>query len=368
MKKILPVRRPSPLSFARTCVLGAALPLLAAACYDGPRPLFENGEAQVVPEFADSATWVRHELWVETDFDSDGDGASDRVHVDVTRPAATESGLEVAVIYETSPYYSGTGGLDFDYFWDIRQEVGAPPPPRTVMPSMEQIEEQPVISNSHIATWVPRGFAVVHSQSPGTGQSQGCPTVGGENESLAPKAVIDWLNGRARGFTAVEGGEEVSAYWSTGSVGMIGTSYNGTLPLAAATTGVEGLEAIIPVARGAQHVVLPLLPVAWAGAVTGRLPRRGHRRPLRLHQQRPDGAPRLLQPDRAQRTHAGALRPRLRGLQRLLGRTATTSTMSTACAPRRSWRTASTTGNVMPEHSYRIVAALRDRGVPVQAY
>ena len=88
-----------------------------------PRPVFEDGEAQVVPEFADSATWVRHELWVETGFDSDGDGAPDRVHVDVTRPAATESGLEVAVIYETSPYYSGTGGLNFDYFWDIRQEV-----------------------------------------------------------------------------------------------------------------------------------------------------------------------------------------------------------------------------------------------------
>ncbi len=194
MKTIRPFSRPKPFRVARACALGGTLPLLgAAACYDGPRPVFEDGEAQVVPEFADSATWVRHELWVETDFDSDGDGAPDRVHVDVTRPAATESGLEVAVIYETSPYYSGTGGLDFSYFWDIRQEVGAPPPPRTVMPPMDHIEEQPVISNSHIATWVPRGFAVVHSQSPGTGQSQGCPTVGGENESLAPKAVIDWL-------------------------------------------------------------------------------------------------------------------------------------------------------------------------------
>ncbi len=29
---------------------------------------------------------------------------------------------------------------------------------------------------------------------------------------------------------------------------MTGTSYNGTIPVAAATTGVEGLEAIIPVA------------------------------------------------------------------------------------------------------------------------
>lgn len=111
----------------------------------------------------------------------------------------------------------------------------------------------PRISGSQIATWVPRGFAVIHSQSPGTGQSQGCPTVGGANESLAPKAVIDWLNGRARGFTSVRGGDEVHADWATGKVGMTGTSYNGTLPLAAATTGVDGLEAIIPIAPNTSY-------------------------------------------------------------------------------------------------------------------
>jgi X-Pro dipeptidyl-peptidase len=40
----------------------------------------------------------------------------------------------------------------------------------------------------------------------------------------------------------------VVATWSTGKVGMTGTSYNGTLAVAAASTGVKGLEAIIPVA------------------------------------------------------------------------------------------------------------------------
>jgi X-Pro dipeptidyl-peptidase len=60
--------------------------------------------------------------------------------------------------------------------------------------------------------------------------------------------VIDWLCGRAKGYTKPHGGEEVVASWSTGKVGMTGTSYNGTLPIAAATTGVEGLEAIIPIA------------------------------------------------------------------------------------------------------------------------
>jgi X-Pro dipeptidyl-peptidase len=47
--------------------------------------------------------------------------------------------------------------------------------------------------------------------------------------------------------------ERVEATWSTGHVGMTGTSYNGTLPLAAATTGVEGLKAIIPVAPNTSY-------------------------------------------------------------------------------------------------------------------
>jgi X-Pro dipeptidyl-peptidase len=93
----------------------------------------------------------------------------------------------------------------------------------------------------------------VHSSSPGTGLSDGAPTVGGENESLAPKAVIEWLSGKDNGYTSREGNEKVKAYWSTGKVGMTGTSYNGTIPLAAATTGVEALKAIIPVAPNTSY-------------------------------------------------------------------------------------------------------------------
>jgi X-Pro dipeptidyl-peptidase len=226
----------------------------ALAHGDPTQPVFVDGQAQIVAGFADPESWIRHDLWVETDFDSDGDGRPDRVHVDVSRPAQTDTEeLRVPVIYESSPYYSGVGTTQSEYFWNVRHEIGEVPPPRGDMPPIQPQSRRPIISNSHVATWVPRGFAVVHSQSPGTGLSQGCPTVGGMNESLAPKAVIDWLNGRAKGFTEAEGGEEVSAYWSTGKVGMTGTSYNGTLPLAAATTGVDGLEAIIPVAPNTSY-------------------------------------------------------------------------------------------------------------------
>lgn len=219
-------------------------------------PIIENGEAQIVPEFSDPERWIQHDLWVETEFDTDGDGKPDRMHVDVTRPYQTDSvNLKLPVIYVTSPYFAGTATNGREYFWNVHQEVGAPPPPRMHPPAIPYRGEKmrPVISRSHLSGWVPRGYIVVHSSSPGTGLSDGSPTVGGINESLAPKAVIDWLCGRAKGFTSREGQEEVKAYWSTGKVGMTGTSYNGTLPIAAASTGVEGLEAIIPIAPNTSY-------------------------------------------------------------------------------------------------------------------
>jgi len=72
------------------------------ATYDAPR--FVDGQAQVVEAFSKPAEWIREQLWVETEFDSDRNGKRDRVHVDVTRQAQTQSaGLKVPVIYESSP-------------------------------------------------------------------------------------------------------------------------------------------------------------------------------------------------------------------------------------------------------------------------
>ena len=95
---------------------------------------------------------------------------------------------------------------------------------------------------------MPRGFAVVHSESPGTGNSDGCPNSGAPIETLGATAVIDWLNGRAQGLHDPRRHRSRSPpYWTTGNIGMMGTSYNGTIPIAAATTGVEGLKAIVPI-------------------------------------------------------------------------------------------------------------------------
>ncbi|WP_147676554.1 Xaa-Pro dipeptidyl-peptidase [Algibacter pacificus] len=217
-------------------------------------PIFKDGQAQIVPAFSDETKWIREDLWVETDFDSDEDGKLDRMHVAVTRPFQTETEkLKLPIIYESSPYYAKSSTpFPSNAFWDVNHELGQPGKPR-VHPVLDGTINRPKLSNSQIKTWVPRGYIVVHSSSPGTGLSEGTPTVGGDNESLAPKAVIDWLCGRRPGYKSPDSNEKIEAYWSTGKVGMTGTSYNGTIPLAAATTGVKGLEAIIPVAPNTSY-------------------------------------------------------------------------------------------------------------------
>ena len=365
--RMIPVRQLSISTAHAALIFWVAAPgvLAEGGSQAQARPVFEDGQAQIVPAFADASTWIRHDLWVETEFDSDGDGMLDRVHVDVTRPSQTNAGLRVPVIYESSPYYSGTGGLDFRYFWNVQQEVGADPPRRTPMLAIAHRAEQPIISNSQIATWVPRGFAVVHSQSPGTGQSQGCPTVGGLNESLAPKAVIDWLNGRARGFTSADGDEQVTATWSTGKVGMTGTSYNGTLPIAAATTGVDGLEAIIPIAPNTSYYHyyrsngLVRSPGGYLGEdvdvlydfINSGNPERREwcngfvrEETLNAGQDRKTGDYNDFWEGRDYLNQVDGIRA--------------ATLMSHAF---NDW-------NVMPEHSFRISQALKERGVPVQAY
>ncbi len=334
---------------------------------DGPtKPVFVDGQAQIVPGFADPSSWIQHDLWVETEFDSDGDGRLDRMHVDVTRPAQTDSeDLRVPVIYESSPYYSGVGSVQSEYFWNVRHEIGETPPPRAEMPSIAQQSRRPVMSRSHVSTWLPRGFAVVHSASPGTGLSQGCPTVGGRNESLAPKAVVDWLNGRARGFTAPNGGEEVVAYWSTGRVGMTGTSYNGTLPLAAATTGVDGLEATIPIAPNTSYYHyyrsngLVRSPGGYLGEDvdvlydfinSGDPGRRPYCDATYRDGKMAAGQDRLT----GDYNDFWAGRDYLNAIDGVRAATLVAHAFN-------DW-------NVMPEHSYRIAEALEARGVPVQVY
>ena len=220
--------------------------VLSHAFTQQAKPIFKKGESQIVAEFSKPTEWIKEELWVQTNFDSDANGKLDRMHVFLTRPLQTKTqGLKLPVIYTTSPYFAGTGGDSKSYYWNVKHEIGATPPPHK-HPVAKRNENRPFESYYQDLDWVKRGYITVYSSSPGTGFSDGAPTIGGENEKLAPAFVIDWLCGRAVGYTTRTGMDTVSAFWSTGKVGMMGTSYNGTLCLAAACTGVKGLEAIIP--------------------------------------------------------------------------------------------------------------------------
>ncbi len=328
-------------------------------------PVFENGEAQIVPEFSDPEKWIRHDLFVETEFDTDGDGKLDRMHVAVTRPFQTEKeGLKLPIVYVTSPYFAGVASNVPGLFWDVKHELGQAGKER-VHPEVVRVGERPIISNRDSNTWIPRGYIVVHSSSPGTGFSQGSPTVGGDNESLAPKAVIDWLCGRANGFTSPYGDEKVEANWSTGKVGMTGASYNGTLPLAAATTGVKGLEAIIPIAPNTSYYHyyrsngLVRSPGGYLGEDidvlydfihSGDESKRAYSNKVIRDTEMKNGMDRITGDYNdfwAGRDYLNDMKPMKAALLMSHGFN--------------DW-------NVMPEHSYRIYKAAKEKGLPVQIF
>ena len=199
-------------------------------------------------------------MFVETGLDSDADGRPDRVRIQISRPAEADArGYKVPVVFEHSPYRGDFGDavnhpVDFDTLpqevigTDRRAGAARRLRPRRARAAVARARARlrADLPDSELDDYyVPRGYGVVLGESIGTFNSDGCPTVGDRVETLGTKAVIDWLNGRARGFDV--DGKPVEADWTTGATGMTGVSYNGTLPNQVATTGVEGLETIIPV-------------------------------------------------------------------------------------------------------------------------
>ena len=187
--------------------------------------VIEDGVTQEAFSYEDAIT---ESVFVETGLDTDMNGELDRIAVDIIRPAETEDGLQVPVIMDASPYYESLG--------------------RGSLAETKRYDEDGNILNFPLYYdnyFVPRGYAVVLVDMIGTNRSDGCPTTGGFEETASAVAAIDWLNGRARAWDV--NGEEVTADWSTGKVGMYGKSYDGTLANSAAATGVDGLETIVPV-------------------------------------------------------------------------------------------------------------------------
>ncbi|MDI5971923.1 Xaa-Pro dipeptidyl-peptidase [Streptomyces sp. SL13] len=177
------------------------------------------------------ANAVRQTVWVDTGLDGDKDGKSDRVAADIIRPSEpAAAGQQVPVIMDASPYYSccGRGNENQVKTYD---SSGNP-----VM--------FPLFYDNY---FVSRGYAVVLVDLAGTNRSDGCVDVGGPSDITSAKSVIDWLNGRATGYTTHTGTTQAQATWANGSVGMIGKSWDGTIANGVAATGVEGLKTIVPI-------------------------------------------------------------------------------------------------------------------------
>jgi X-Pro dipeptidyl-peptidase len=190
-----------------------------------PKIVVKGGVTQPVFSYADA---IREHVYVESPLDSDRDGRRDRVNVDIIRPRETERGLKVPVIMDASPYYDNAGrGNESE---------------RKTYDAAGNPVKFPLFYDNY---FVPRGYAFLAVDMIGTTRSDGCPTSGGAPDVLGVKAVIDWLNGRAKAYTA--DGAPATASWTTGRTGMIGKSYDGTLANGVAATGVRGLETIVPI-------------------------------------------------------------------------------------------------------------------------
>ncbi|TDO35829.1 X-Pro dipeptidyl-peptidase [Kribbella sp. VKM Ac-2527] len=216
-------RRATIAATAATVLAATALsPLPSGAAPPAQSRPFVSGTQTTAVYDYDNA--IHERVSVEVPVDADDNGVNDRVMVDLIRPGeAAQAGVDVPVIIQASPYYASNPASYFDA--DGTRQV--------------------------FNTWldnyfVPRGYAVAFVDLIGTFRSSGCDDVGGDYEVAGGKAVIDWLNGRANGFTP--SGSPVTADWSTGKAGMIGVSWNGTIANSVAGTGVEGLETIVPIA------------------------------------------------------------------------------------------------------------------------
>jgi X-Pro dipeptidyl-peptidase len=229
----------------------AALVLVMAVPDQGEGPRFADGLAQ--PVFANQDV-IRHDVWVEiAGLDSDRDGANDRIRLQIHRPAATDRGVRLPVVLTASPYTGGT--LPYPrhemevalYVPDPKVARPPAPQPPPALPRYDGTDPpiREIRASGYESYFLPRGFIFAYANSLGTGHSTGCPTIGGVEENLAIKAAIDWFNGRARAFDA--DGRPAQASWTTGATAMIGTSYDGTLPIGAAALGVDGLKAIVPI-------------------------------------------------------------------------------------------------------------------------
>ncbi len=176
-------------------VIGALVPLVTSASGDeGDEPGYRTVHGRSEPIYTES---VLEEYRVPTKHGT--------IYGVVERPVVPE-GVKVPVILTYSPYHV------------LRRPVGAAP----------QVEAEADAVGDY---FIPRGYARAEFDLVGTRESSGCYDHGGIREQETGHDVVEFL-----------GTQE----WSSGKVGMIGGSYDGTTQWATAITNPPHLTTIVP--------------------------------------------------------------------------------------------------------------------------
>lgn len=254
-----------------------------ATQYDGDL-IIEDGLPQPMLEYADfldpyvnqgDGGVLRFCVYVETDNDTDNDGMADLVKVLVQLPRSAAEGVyKAAAIYDPTPYNVGTYRdpshksytslyveEPFDYNDLYRDCVKrAPEGELTTLEHAQTadpnewlysvpISGEPGFSYARAYDYyLVRGYAVVEASGIGTYGSEGFELCGTHLERDSHKAVVEWLAGDRVAYVDKTSNIQIRADWCNGKVAMTGISYGGTLPFSVATTGVKGLETIVPLA------------------------------------------------------------------------------------------------------------------------
>ena len=263
---------------------------------DNGKPLFVNGVAQPIFPYTSgvptkdgysnvNSDIIRYSVYVETNYDTDGDGKLDLVKalVQIPRAAATNpNNHNFATIMDARPYITGCtdNGDDRkftykegDLGYDLNSLYGSAKYQRVSNREMSTMdaakkakaEEWYYVSPYESGSWgdfydyedldwydyfLVRGYAVVEVGGLGTRGSEGLETCGADVETDAFKCVVEWLakDSTRTAYTDKEKNIKITADWSNGNVAMTGRSYGGTTDFAVASTGVANLKTIVPVA------------------------------------------------------------------------------------------------------------------------
>src|SRR3954453_8121847 len=208
-----------------------------------------GADGRTAPNF-NYKTAIRERVFIpQPGIDQDRNGQDDFITADIIRPAEASATNKIPANIDPSPYYTtlcrGNEGqcmADFD-----NDGVN---------------DRWPLFYDNY---FLPRGYAFILGQMNGTAYTENwCPMHGGPGDIAGEKSIVDWLNGRVKGYapkpqtgpndplTTPDLTHEVTASWHNGSSAMIGKSYDGTLSNGGAATGVDGLKTIVPISAISQ--------------------------------------------------------------------------------------------------------------------